>query len=156
MSKCLSNTFCVTVYFRFDFDIPKRPAFIKYSTYWVFQALCILALVYFCIFDLTHGNIIFDILEMLGLLYLCICTLVYMYVYFGCGTWKCRIRYPWTPCTIAHRGIKWIVGVISFQKIYDTYNHTWCQTNIAFGAWWQSNEQIKNNVNLEQISFGLI
>ena len=118
MSKCLSNTFCVTVYFRFDFDIPKRPAFIKYSTYWVFQALCILALVYFCIFDLTHGNIIFDILEMLGLLYLCICTLVYMYVYFGCGTWKCRIRYPWTPCTIAHRGIKWIVGVISFQKIF--------------------------------------
>ena len=121
MSKCLSNTFCVTVYFRFDFDIPKRPAFIKYSTYWVFQALCILALVYFCIFDLTHGNIIFDILEMLGLLYLCICTLVYMYIL--------DVAHGSVVLDIlglhahAHRGVKWIVGVISFQKIYDTIIH---------------------------------
>merc|ERR1712032_1362077 len=59
------------------FDILEQSSFQKYTTWWVFLALCnmlflsICVFVYFCICIfvlfvfafLTHGNIIFDILE---------------------------------------------------------------------------------------------
>jgi len=102
------------------FYILELSTFQKYTTWWVFLALrhmlylCICVFVYFCICIfvfalLTHGNIIFDILEqssfqkyttwwvflaLCHMLYLCICVFVYLCICIWVGKVTARPIWP--------------------------------------------------------------
>ena len=101
-------------------DILEQSSFQKYTTWWVFLAichmlyLCICVFVYLCICIfvfalLTHGNIIFDILEqssfqkyttwwvflaLCNMLYLCICVFVYLCICIWVGKVTARPIWP--------------------------------------------------------------
>ena len=104
------------------FDILEQSSFQKYTTCWVFLALChmlylcicVFLYLYFCICIfvfalLTHGNIIFDILEqssfqkyttcwvflaLCHMLYLCICVFVYLCICIWVGKVATRPIWP--------------------------------------------------------------
>ena len=116
---CTLRAHC-TLHGNIIFDILEQSSFQKYTTCWVFLALChmlylcICVFVYLCICIfvfalLTHGNIIFDILEqssfqkyttwwvflaLCNMLYLCICVFVYLCICIWVGKVATRPIWP--------------------------------------------------------------